>query len=197
LTSRVLASIRYTSEGVSILRFDVCADSQLAPLTTSLPGRFGYAIKTLPDGTALVANQDKITHVGTDGATYARGRFNWYALALDPDAESFWAHDVDTGDIVRFDIATGASLVAFNEMRMFHGSPNGWGPQPPYVDDAGTQDERDATLASVSPQHSLHATHADAVALGQRTMRGASMSVSQQVADDLLAEAVDESPPLA
>jgi hypothetical protein len=28
-------------------------------------------------------------------------------------------------------------------------------------------------------------------------MRGASMSVSQQVADDLLAEAVDESPPLA
>jgi hypothetical protein len=72
------------------------------------------------------------------------------------------------------------------------------GTQPPaYVTDAGTQDKRGTTLAWVSPQHSLHATHADAVALGQRTMRGASMSVSQQIADDLLAEAVDKAPPLA
>ncbi len=49
-------------------------------------------------------------------------------------------------------------------------------------------------LASVSPQHSLHAAEADAVALGQRTMRGASMSVAQQVADDLLAKAINQPP---
>ena len=64
------------------------------------------------------------------------------------------------------------------------------------VDDEDTQGKRNATLASVSAQYSLHAAQADAVALGQRTVRGARPAVSQQVADDLLAEAVDESPPL-
>ena len=49
----------------------------------------------------------------------------------------------------------------------------------------------------MSAQYSLHAAQADAVALGQRTVRDACPAVSQQVADDLLAEAVDESPPLA
>jgi hypothetical protein len=64
------------------------------------------------------------------------------------------------------------------------------------VDDEDTRGKRNSTLASVSAQYSLHAAQADAVALGQRTVRGARPAVSQQVADDLLAEAVDESPPL-
>jgi hypothetical protein len=64
------------------------------------------------------------------------------------------------------------------------------------VDDEDTQGKRNSTLASVSLQYSLHAAQADAVALGQRTVGGACPAVSQQVADDLLAEAVDESPPL-
>jgi hypothetical protein len=54
-----------------------------------------------------------------------------------------------------------------------------------------------ATLASVSPQHSFHAAEADAIALSQSALRGARTSIFEQVLDGLLAQPVDESPPLA
>jgi hypothetical protein len=57
-----------------------------------------------------------------------------------------------------------------------------------------TRRKSERELASVSPHHSLHATDADAVALGQRMMRGASMSVAQQIADDLLAKTINKPP---
>jgi hypothetical protein len=48
--------------------------------------------------------------------------------------------------------------------------------------------------ASVSPQHSLHATQADAVAPGQTPLRRTRMAVVEHLLDDLLAEAVDQPP---
>ena len=54
------------------------------------------------------------------------------------------------------------------------------------VDNEDTQEKRNATLASVSPQHWLHAAKADAVTLGQRTMRGARVAAPNNLEDYLL-----------
>jgi hypothetical protein len=62
------------------------------------------------------------------------------------------------------------------------------------VDDEGTQEKWNATLASVAPQHSLHATQADAVALGQSSLRGARAAVPKKVEDALLAKAINQPP---
>jgi hypothetical protein len=65
------------------------------------------------------------------------------------------------------------------------------------VDDEARQGKRNATLASVSAQYSLHAAQADAVALSQSPLGRSRVAVVEHLLDDLLAEAVDESPPLA
>jgi hypothetical protein len=46
----------------------------------------------------------------------------------------------------------------------------------------------------MSPQHSLHAAHADAVALGQRTMRGARAAAPNKLEDYLFAKAINQPP---
>ena len=111
--------LRYTSEGSSVLRYDVCTGTQLAPLTTGLGGTYAYAVKTLPDGSALVADSSTIVHLATDGSvlqTYStQTDSGWFALALDPGGQSFWAQDYATGDIVQFDLSTGNVLNSFND----------------------------------------------------------------------------------
>jgi hypothetical protein len=62
------------------------------------------------------------------------------------------------------------------------------------VNDEGTNEKRNATLASVSVQNSLHATQADAVTLSQTPLRRSRVAVVEHLLDDLLAEAVDQPP---
>jgi hypothetical protein len=42
------------------------------------------------------------------------GHNHWFALALDPDGTSFWAGDAVTGQVYRFDLATGNKLASFS-----------------------------------------------------------------------------------
>jgi sugar lactone lactonase YvrE len=113
-------TLYYTSEGTSVRRFNVCTDQQLADLTTALPAGNGYAVKVLPDGGALVADSDAIVRLNAAGVvtqqygTLVESPGFWFSLALDPDGTSFWAGNSVTGDVTRFDLATGSVLASFN-----------------------------------------------------------------------------------
>ncbi|MDP9224627.1 MAG: cutinase family protein [Actinomycetota bacterium] len=112
-------TMAYTSEGTIVQRFDVCGNTQLTPLASSLPGTRAYAVRLLPGGGALVADSETIVRVGADGnvlANYdAPGDDQWFALTLDPrDAGSFWAGDASSGDVIQFDILTGSEITHFN-----------------------------------------------------------------------------------
>ncbi len=108
----------YTSEGVSVKRFNVCTNTQLPDFTTGLPGIAAYAFRLLPDGGMLVADSIEIVRLDASGnvvQTYdATGEDNWFALNLDPDGTSFWSADVSTSDVFKFDIASGSVLEQFN-----------------------------------------------------------------------------------
>ena len=49
-------------------RYDVCTGAQLADLTNSLPGGDGHALKRLPDGGVLVANDAVIARLDAAGS---------------------------------------------------------------------------------------------------------------------------------
>jgi hypothetical protein len=104
----------YTSEGVSIKRYDVCADAQLPDFTTSLHGP-AYALRLLADGGALVADTEDIHRLDASGVivrTYTvPDEFLLFALTLDRDGSSFWVGDYESGNAYRIDIATGAILL--------------------------------------------------------------------------------------
>ncbi len=108
----------YTSEGVSVKRFDVCANAQLPDFATGLTGDNAYALRLLPTGGALVADTQQIVRLDADGnviQTYdAEGEDGWFALNLDPNGTSFWSADFNTADVVKFDIATGDVQEQFN-----------------------------------------------------------------------------------
>jgi sugar lactone lactonase YvrE len=103
----------YTSEGNTIKRYDVVADVQLADFAT-LPGRPAFALRLVGDGTLLVADSAAIYRLNALGnviQTYDdAGNNSWFSLNLNNDGTSFWSGDFSTGELLRFDIATGAVL---------------------------------------------------------------------------------------
>lgn len=117
----------YTSEGSLVKRFNVCTTTQLADFATGV-GCTGdpefptcstaYGIRLLPDGGALVADSDAVRRLdsaGTVTQTYdAEGDDLWFSVALDPGGTAFWAGDGTTGDVRKFDLATGSVLKSFN-----------------------------------------------------------------------------------
>jgi hypothetical protein len=109
-------TIYYTSQGPSVLRFNVCDRKQMPPLTSQLAE--ALALRILPDGGVVVANLKNIKRFDADGKllqTYnAPGEDCWSALALDSDGASFWATDYCTSDVVRFDLDKGALTSKFN-----------------------------------------------------------------------------------
>lgn len=115
-------TLYYDSEGTSVRRFDVCTNTQLADFATGLPAGFpAYAVKLLPGGGALVADSNSIVRLDSSGAViqqYATGENGlggqWFSLALDPSGTSFWAGDIFTGQVTKFDLATGAMQATFN-----------------------------------------------------------------------------------
>jgi hypothetical protein len=104
-------TLYYTSEGNTIKRFDVSTNTQLADFA-NLPGRPAFALRILADGTVLVADSAAVYRVDSTSAvlnTYdVAGNNNWFALNLDPNGTSFWSGDFGTGQLVKFNIATGA-----------------------------------------------------------------------------------------
>jgi hypothetical protein len=111
-------TLYYTSEGTTVKRFDVCTNLQLGDFATGLPGTDAFAIKLLPGGGALVADADRIVRLdatGTDVQDYVTsGTGVLFSLALDPSGTSFWAGDLSTGKVTKFDLSTGAVLTSFN-----------------------------------------------------------------------------------
>ena len=101
----------YTSEGVRVKRFNVCTNTQLADFTV-LPSQPAYFVALRANGELLAADSTLVARVNAAGSTVqvydSAGEDSWFALSLDPNGSSFWAGDFITGDIYRFNIATGA-----------------------------------------------------------------------------------------
>jgi hypothetical protein len=114
-------TLYYTSEGTTVKTFNVCTNTQGTDFATGLPGPGeAFAIKLLPGGGALVADDDSIVRLDGSGNVvhqYGTGESTaggWFSLALDPSGSSFWAGDLFTGDVKKFDLATGNVLASFN-----------------------------------------------------------------------------------
>ncbi|HXY16172.1 MAG TPA: Ig-like domain-containing protein [Terriglobales bacterium] len=109
-------TIFYTSQGTSILRFNVCTGEQLPVFATGL--HTGLGLRVLPDGGVLVADDQDIMRFDSAGrnvSTYtATGENCWVSVTLDPDGKSFWAVDFCTSDILHFDLTAGNQLGKFN-----------------------------------------------------------------------------------
>ncbi len=109
----------YTSEGTHVKEFNVCTSQQLSDLdSTALSGFAAYAHRLLPNGDTLVADSSLIVRLDDTGTiiqTYSVTNQNtFFALNLDPDGKSFWSADLGTGNVFKFDIASGSVLVQFN-----------------------------------------------------------------------------------
>lgn len=106
----------YTSEGDSILRYDIAANAQLPAFATGLNGPC-YALRIRSNGEVMVACTSQVYRLDAAGnviQTYTLpGGFVLFALNLDPDGTSFWTADLDTGQIWHVDIATGAVINTF------------------------------------------------------------------------------------
>jgi hypothetical protein len=111
-------TLYYTSEGTLVKRFNVCANTQLSDFTPApLPGARAYTVRLLPGGGALVADTDSIVRLDSSGSVaqqYGTGGTKWFSLALDPSGTAFWAGDLTTGDVKKFDLSTGNVLASFN-----------------------------------------------------------------------------------
>ena len=111
-------TIYYTSEGQSIMKFDVCNNKQLDSFSSNLPGSKAFALRILPDGRVLVADSNNALLLGSSGKIIkyynATGENNLFALNLDPDLKSFWTAGLHTGDVYKFNIDSGEGHLIFN-----------------------------------------------------------------------------------
>ncbi len=117
-------TVFYTSEGMNVKRFNMCANDQLSDFNAApLPGQAAYALRILPDNTVLVADADVIVRLDAAGnvvqtyntpITLTENGHYWMGLDLDVDGTSFWASNKYTNNVWKFDIATGTTLLSFN-----------------------------------------------------------------------------------
>lgn len=107
-------TLYYTSEGTSILRYNVCTRTPLPPFVTGLPplDNTAYAVRLLSprdgSGGVLLAAYTNILHFDAAGnltGVYdAPGDNCWYGLALAADGTHFWATDPCFGTLTKFTI---------------------------------------------------------------------------------------------
>jgi outer membrane protein OmpA-like peptidoglycan-associated protein/streptogramin lyase len=111
-------TIYYTSQGKAVKRFNVCTNTQLSDFAIGLPGSQAFALRLLPGGGLLVADQETILRLDDRGKTIqsytASGKNYFFALNLDPDGTSFWSADLSSKDVYKFDISTGRQILTFN-----------------------------------------------------------------------------------
>ena len=108
------STIFYTSEGSTIRRFDTATSTQLPDFSTALNESF--ALRLLPPGDGsgglLVADFGDVKRLDASGAVVqsydAPGEDSWFALNLDPNGTSFWSAGIFSGNVYRFNIASGA-----------------------------------------------------------------------------------------
>jgi murein DD-endopeptidase MepM/ murein hydrolase activator NlpD len=116
-------TVLYTSEGQSILSYDIATQTQNPPFATGLPGSYAYAHRTLTSGPfsgdVLVADSEFALLVAPGGAimqTYflPGNSGNDFAISLSLDGNSFYTADYTTGEIWQVEIQTGAILQEWN-----------------------------------------------------------------------------------
>ena len=108
----------FTTEGDEINTVDVCTGTVGSNFVTGTSGTDAFALRIRPAGDVLLADGSQIERFNSTGAQVqvydAPGENSWFALNLDPDGTSFWSADFTTGDVFKFDVATGAVLKSFN-----------------------------------------------------------------------------------
>ncbi len=116
-------TLYYTSEETTVLRYNLCTETPMSALTTTLSGPYCYALRLRPNGELLVACRDAVHRLSTTGLnlqTYTRASIGendpngLFALNLDPDGTSFWTAGATSGMLYRVDIASGSVLAAFS-----------------------------------------------------------------------------------
>ena len=97
----------YTSEGVRVMRYDVCRDRQLSDFA-SLGGTC-YALRLRENGEVLVACSDRVYRLSPQGArlqTYEFSQGNLFAMNIDPDGAHFWTAQLG-GPVFKVHIESG------------------------------------------------------------------------------------------
>jgi hypothetical protein len=114
-----LHTLRYTSEGTTVFRYDLATSTQLTAFNSvGLPNGPAYAHRILSDGGELVAATSAILKLNSAGTVVN----NWtipntsllFAINLDPNGTSFWTADYLNGEIYHLDLATGTVINHFN-----------------------------------------------------------------------------------
>lgn len=111
-------TIYYTSEGSSVLRFNVCTNTQLSDFADGLTGPC-FALRIRSDGEVMVACASTLYRLSSAGAVLQSypaadyGNPYLFAMNLDPDGTSVWTGDLYTGTIYKIDIASGNLLTSF------------------------------------------------------------------------------------
>lgn len=111
-------TLLYTSEGTSIFSFNTSTNTQNPDFADGLPGQSAYAFRVLPNGNLLVADTNEVVELNSSGQQIQTYTPNppgvaLFALNLDPDGTSFWTADLETGNVFKFDIASGNQLSFF------------------------------------------------------------------------------------
>lgn len=116
-------TLYYTSEDTTVRRYNVCTRSALPDFASGLSAPYCYALRLRPNGELMVACQEAVHRLspqGTNLRTYTRQSIGetdasgLFALNLDPDGTSFWTAGLNSGNVFRVDIESGAVLGSFN-----------------------------------------------------------------------------------
>jgi hypothetical protein len=99
----------------AIQRIDVCTGAPLPDIVPQVPTGSGGDVRILPDNSILIASYDAVYRISASGTVLHRfsvpGSTNWTALAVDPDATTFWAGALEyywgTGIAHRFELESG------------------------------------------------------------------------------------------
>ena len=113
-------TIFYTSETHVIKRFNACTNTQLEDffVAPDSDSNFKYALRIRSNGDVIVAASGQILRYDSTGTlvqTYVvlPGALA-YALTLDPDGIHFWAGDLISGAVYRYNIDTGIIDLTFD-----------------------------------------------------------------------------------
>ncbi len=113
-----LHTLHYTSEGSSVLSFNLATSTQNPNFANGLPGSNAYAHRILSNGGELVADTSEVVQLDASGnivKTYTiPGTSLLFALNLDPNGTDFWTADYFNGDVFEVNIATGAIDESWN-----------------------------------------------------------------------------------
>lgn len=118
-------TLYYTSEGSHIKRFNACGAGQqpdfaALPIAGVPPNSAAYALRIRPNGEVIVATSQEVLRLNSGGTviqTYPKPvseTGTLFAMNLDADQTSFWTAGYASGNVYKFDIASGALLASFN-----------------------------------------------------------------------------------